>query len=77
MSAMYLNYVGRGGSKVVSVFAFYFDDPSLTPDEVCSFSLFNLLEKSENKLKRGRDWPNLKSHYLPTLKSFSSRINHE
>ena len=38
MSAMYLNYVGRGGSKVVSVFAFYFDDPSSTPAKHTVFS---------------------------------------
>ena len=40
---------GRGGSQVVSVLAFYSDDPSSNPAEVYSFSVQFVLEKNENK----------------------------
>ena len=32
-------YMGRGGGQVVSMLAFYFDDPGLNPTEVFSFSV--------------------------------------
>ena len=34
------NVIGRGRGRVVSVYAFYSDDPSLNPGEVYSFLLF-------------------------------------
>ena len=45
---------------VVSVLALYFDDPSLNPDEVCSFLLF---ARKERKTKRGR----IKNYYLAII----------
>ena len=48
---------GRGGGQVVSVLAFYSDDPSLNPADAYSFSVQIVFEKNENKPKRGRVWP--------------------
>ena len=48
---------GRGGGQVVSVLAFYSDDPSSNPAEVYNFSVKIVIEKNENKQKRGRGWP--------------------
>ena len=45
---------GRGGGQVVSVLAFYSDDPSSNPAvNFCKI----VIEKNENKQKRGRGWP--------------------
>ena len=46
--------LGRGGGQVVSVFAFYSDDPSLSPAEAYSFFCNNLCLK---RTKIGRGWP--------------------
>ena len=46
--------MGRGGGQVVSVLAFYSDDPSSNPAEAYNFSCKNVFEKNENKQKRGR-----------------------
>ena len=43
---------------VVSVFAFYSDDPNSNLIEMYSFYSLKLLHKNENKLKRDRAWPN-------------------
>ena len=55
----YVNHLsmGRGGGQVVSVLAFYSDDPSSNPAEVYNFSVKIVIEKNKNKLKRGRGWP--------------------
>ena len=50
----------RGGGQVVSVLAFYSDNPSSNPAEANSFSLKCAFDKNENKQKRGRIWPILK-----------------
>ena len=42
---------GRGGGLVVSVLAFYSDDPSLIPAEVYNFFCKIVVEKNENKQK--------------------------
>ena len=52
--------LGRGGGQVVSVLAFYSDDPSSNPAEVYNFSVKIIIEKNENKQKRGRVGPFLK-----------------
>ena len=43
---------GRGGRQVVSVLAFYSDDPSSNHAEACSFSAKFVFGKNENKQKR-------------------------
>ena len=48
----YTLILGSGG-QVVSVLAFYSDDLSSNPTDVCSFSV---VEKNENKQKRP-GWP--------------------
>ena len=42
---------GGGGGQVVSVLAFYTDDPSSNP------AVKFVFEKNENKQKGGRGWP--------------------
>ena len=42
---------GRGGGLVVSVLAFYSNDPSLIPAEVYNFFCKIVVEKNENKQK--------------------------
>ena len=49
--------MGRGGGQVVSVLAFYSDDPSSNPAEVYNFSVKIVIEKNKNKQKRGWGWP--------------------
>ena len=45
---------GRGGGQVVSVLAFYSDDPSLNPAEVYNFSVKLLLKRTKiNKKEAG------------------------
>ena len=44
-------FKGRGGGLVVSVLAFYSDDPSSIPAEVYNFFCKNIVEKNENKQK--------------------------
>ena len=43
--------LGRGGGLVVSVLAFYSDDPSSIPAEVYNFFCKIVVEKNENKQK--------------------------
>ena len=43
--------MGSGGGQVVSVLAFYSDDPSSKPSKVYSFLIKFVLEKNENKQK--------------------------
>ena len=52
-----LNVGPCGGVQVVSVLAFYSDDPSLNPAEAYSFSVKWVFENNKNKEKRGRGWP--------------------
>ena len=42
---------GRGCGQVVSVFAFYSDDPSSNPADADSFSVKFVFENNENKQK--------------------------
>ena len=42
---------GRGGSQVVSVLAFYSDDPSSNPAEAYSFFCKIVFEKNKNEQK--------------------------
>ena len=44
--------MSRGGGQVVSVLAFYSDDPSLNPADAYSFFVKFIFGKNENKLKR-------------------------
>ena len=52
---------------MVSVVAFYSDDPSLNPAEAYSFSVKFVFEKNENKQKEAGDGPTKKYilHLLP------------
>ena len=52
--------MGRGGGLVVSVLAFYSDDPSSIPAEVYNFFCKNIVEKNENKQKEAGVGPLLK-----------------
>ena len=46
--------MGRGGGQVVSVLAFYSDDPSSNPAEVYNFSVKLLLKRTKiNKKEAG------------------------
>ena len=53
-------FSGRGGGQVVSVLAFFSDDPSSNPAEAYSFSVNLVFEKNENTQKRPglvyREW---------------------
>ena len=51
MSVLKMNAKSRGGGLVVSVLAFYSDDPSSIPAEVYNFFCKNIVEKNENKQK--------------------------
>ena len=44
---------GRGGGEVVSMLAFYSDDPSSNPADAYSFSVKFVVEKDKNEQKRG------------------------
>ena len=43
-----VNLMGRGGGQVVTVHAFYSDNPSSNPADVYSFSVQYVFEKNEN-----------------------------
>ena len=45
--------LGRGGGQVVSVLAFYSDDPSSNLAEANNFFRIIVCKKNENKQKRG------------------------
>ena len=46
-----------GGGQVVSVLAFYFEDPSSNPAEVYSFPVFFCLKGKEINQKEASDGP--------------------
>ena len=52
---------GRGGDQVVSVLAFNSNDQSSNPADVNNFSVEFVLEKNENKQKRGQGLPIFKN----------------
>ena len=52
---------GRGGGQVTNLLALYAGDSSSIPAEVYNFSAKIVVEKDENKQKRGRDWPILRA----------------
>ena len=54
--------LGSGGGLVVSVLAFYSDDPSLIPAEVYNFFCKIVAEKNENKQKEAVVGPFLKNN---------------
>ena len=52
--------MGRGGGQVVSVLAFYSDDPSSNPAEVYNFSVKLLLKRTKINKKEAGVGPFLK-----------------
>ena len=52
----FLASFGRGGGQVVSVLAFYSDDPSSNPAEVYIYSVQFVFEMNENNYNKGRGW---------------------
>ena len=48
ISNMFIN-LGHGGGQVVSVLAYYSDDPCSSPIEAYSFSVKFVFEKNKNK----------------------------
>ena len=57
-----------GGGQVVSVLAFYSDNPSSNPADAYSFSVQIVFEKNENKQKRGRGGPFFKKKLHQNMK---------
>ena len=57
--------MGSGGGQVVSVLAFYSDDPSSNPAEAYSFCVKFVFEKNENKQKEAGIGLHLRSTYFP------------
>ena len=57
-------FSGRGGGQVVSVFAFYYDDPSSNPVKAYSLFLENLCLKRKKIYKKRPDWPIFKNKFL-------------
>ena len=55
---------GSGGGQVVSVLAFYSDDPSLNSAEVYSFYSVNCLKRTKIKQKEAEDGTFLKKNLL-------------
>ena len=53
--------MGRGGGQVVSVLAFFSDDPSSNPSEVYNFSVKLLLKTTKINKKEARVGPFKKS----------------
>ena len=53
-----------GGGQMVSVLAFYYDDPKSNPAEIFTFILQNWLKRTKINKKRGRVWPFEKQCYL-------------
>ena len=62
---------------MVSVLAFYSDDPSLNPSETYIFSVEFVFEKPKNKQKRGRNRPINKINKLKCLVEENTRKNGE
>ena len=64
-----------GGGQVVSVFAFYSNDPSSNPAEAYSFSVKFSFEKNKNKQKESRVGPFLlKNHCTRKMINQNCRI---
>ena len=57
-------FSGRGGGQVVSVFVFYYDDPSSNPVKAYSLFLENLCLKRKKIYKKRPDWPIFKNKFL-------------
>ena len=51
LKKLFIIIMGCGGGLVVSVLAFYSDDPSSIPAEVYNFFCKIVVEKNENKQK--------------------------
>ena len=64
-------YSGCGGGLVVSVLAFYSDDPSSIPAEVYNFFCKIVVEKDENKQKEAGVGPIFKKKKKSLLLYFS------
>ena len=60
-------FLGRGGGLVVSVLAFYSDDPSSIPAEVYNFFCKIVVEKNENKQKEAGIGPFLRNKFFKTF----------
>ena len=60
--------MGRGGGQVVSVLAFYSDDPSSNPAEVYNFSVKLLLKRTKINKKEAGVGPFLKHHLFINTK---------
>ena len=56
-SINYCQYLSHGGGQMVSVVAFYSNDPNPNPAEAISFSVNFVFDNNENKQKRGLGWP--------------------
>ena len=56
--------MGCGGGLVVSVLAFYSDDPSSIPAEVYNFFCKIVVENNENKQKEAGVGPIFKKEFL-------------
>ena len=78
------NKLGRGGGQVVSVLAFYSDDPSSNPADAYGFFCAFEFEKNDNKKrpglahfikkgKRSREWHNKNNIYLLLPSMFMER----
>ena len=59
--------MGRGGGQVVSVLAFFSDDPSSNPSEVYNFSVKLLLKTTKINKKEARVGPFKKKYYKIAL----------
>ena len=70
------NYEGLVCGQVVSVLAFYSDDPSSIPAEVYNFFCKIVVEKDENKQKEAGVGPIFKKKDLTVVKNDSSRVIH-
>ena len=62
-----MDSLGLGGGQVVSVLAFYSDDPSSNPAEVYNFSVKLLLKRMKKKKQR----PGL-AHFKKRMDSFQA-----
>ena len=62
--------LGCGGGLVVSVLAFYSDDPSSIPAEVYNFFCKIVVEKNENKQKEAGVGPIFKKIIFDKIRQF-------
>ena len=68
--------LGRGGDQVVSVHAFYSDDPSSNPADAYSFSVKIVFEKDRKINKERPGWPIFKQLKLFHF-SFQKNVNNQ